>query len=511
VLWPRNHRWPHGCALRIDERYRAPIALAEQSAKGGARFEQVLPPRSFRPHGREWLDYNGQPVVVEEKPLGQHRGWLISMVTLEIALVFGLILLNGFFAMSELAIISARRARLQQRADAGSRGARVALELSDNPTRFLSTVQIGITLIGILAGAFSGATLAEKLGLQLTDYGLAQNVTEPLALAIVVIGVTFLSLVIGELVPKRFALQHADAIASVVAPAIKLLARLTHPAVALLQLSTESTLRLLGIRSHRPARVTDEEINALIAEGTQQGVIRPIERAMVEEVLRLADRPVRTIMTHRRDIVWLDVADTVDDIRRKIADTGYGRFVVCDGGLDNVLGYVRTRAIVDRLLDGAPLDLRSMVRDPLIVSPALDTLELMAMFRRARPHLALVVDEYGTVLGIATPADVLETIAGNLADDVLASPHAVQRDDGSWLVDAQIELQDLERALGAGGLATGPGFMTLAGLILERLGRIPQLDEVIVVNGWRLEVVDLDGHRIDKVIVSALTGRSARV
>lgn len=433
------------------------------------------------------------------------------MVPLEVALVFGLILLNGFFAMSELAIISARRSRLQQRADAGSQGARVALELSDNPTRFLSTVQIGITLIGILAGAFSGATLAEQLGLHLTDYGLAETITEPLALAIVVVCVTFLSLVIGELVPKRFALQHADAIASAVAPAIKLVARLTHPAVALLQLATESTLRLFGMRSDGRSRVTDEEINALIAEGTQQGLLRPVERAMVEEVLRLADRPIRTIMTHRRDIVWLDVADTVDDIRRKIADTGYSRFLVCDGGLDNVLGYVRTRAIVDRLFDGAPLDLKSMLRDPLVVSPALDTLELMAMFRRARPHLALVADEYGTVLGIATPADVLETIAGDLSDDALATPQAVQREDGSWLVDAQIELQDLERVLGAGRLATGPGFMTLAGLILERLGRIPQLDEVVVVNGWRLEVVDLDGHRIDKVVVSALAGRSPRL
>lgn len=433
------------------------------------------------------------------------------MVLLEVALVFGLILLNGFFAMSELAIISARRSRLQQRADAGSLGARVALELSDNPTRFLSTVQIGITSIGVLAGAFSGATLAEQLGLQLTDYGLAETITEPLALAIVVVSVTFLSLVIGELVPKRFALQHADAIASVVAPAIKLIARFTHPAVALLQLATESTLRLFGIRSHSRSRVTDEEINALMAEGTLQGVIRPVERAMVEEVLRLADRPVRTIMTHRRDIVWLDVADTVDDIRHKIADTGYSRFLVCDGGLDNVLGYVRTRAIVDRLFDGAPLDLRSMLRDPLIVGPALDTLELMAKFRRARPHLALVTDEYGTVLGIATPADVLETIAGDLADDTVTTAEAVQRDDGSWLVDAQIELQDLERVLGAGGLATRPGFMTLAGLILERLGRIPDLDEVIVVNGWRLEVLDLDGHRIDKVAVSALPVRSSRL
>ncbi len=429
----------------------------------------------------------------------------------EVALVFGLVVLNGFFAMSELAIVSARRIRLQQRADAGSRGAQIALELSDDPTRFLSVVQLGITLIGIFAGAFSGATIAAHVATRLAEVGVRPNVAEPLALGAVVLAITFLSLVIGELVPKRFALIHADAIASRVAPAISVIARLAHPAVALLRISTDTALRLLGIRSHQRAAVTDEEVIALMTEGTKQGVMHPDERAMVEEVLQLADRPVRTIMTHRRDVIWLDITDTADDIRRSIGDTGYSRYLVCDGGLDHVLGYVHTRRIVKQLLDGLPLDLRGMLREPLTVTPSLNTLELIAMFRRARPHLALVTDEYGTVLGIVTPADVLETIAGELAGDAAALPQVTRRDDGSWLVDAQIELQELERALGAGGLATGPDFKTLAGLILEHLGRIPQTDEVVVINGWRLEVVDLDGHRIDKVIISQLAGRSARV
>jgi putative hemolysin len=433
------------------------------------------------------------------------------MAAAELGLVSALIVLNGFFAMSELAIVSARRVRLQQRADAGSHGARIALSLSDSPTRFLSTVQIGITLIGIFAGAFSGATIAEQFAVRLVEYGVSQSAAEPLALVLVVLVLTYLSLVIGELVPKRLALVHADAIASHVAPAINLLARMTHPAVALLQWSTEAALRLFGVRADGRSAVTDEEINALIAEGAKQGVIHPAERQMVEEVLRLADRPVRTIMTHRRDVVWLDVADTADDIRRKIADTGYSRFLVCDGDLDHFLGYVRTRAIVDRLLGGGTLDLQSMLREPLTVSPQLSTLDLMAMFRRARPHLAVVADEYGSILGIVTPADVLETIAGQLADDVAAHAQVSRREDGSWLVDAQVELHDLERTLGAGGLATGPQFETLAGRILEHLGHIPRRDEVLVVNGWRLEVVDLDGHRIDKVLVSRLAGRSARV
>jgi putative hemolysin len=433
------------------------------------------------------------------------------MFAVQLALVFSLIILNGYFAMSELAIVSARRARLQQRADSGSHGARVALELSDHPTRFLSTVQIGITSIGILAGAYSGATFAEEFAARLIAAGMPQNVSQPLAIGIVVLALTFLSLVVGELVPKRLALIHPDAIASSVAPTIKLIARFTHPVVTVLQFSTEGILRLFGVRSDARARVTDEEINALVAEGTQQGLLDPAERQMVEEVLRLADRPVRTIMTHRRDIVWLDVADSVEDVRTKIADNGYSRFLVCDGTLDDCLGYVRTRTIVDRLLEQAPLDLRSMIREPLRINPELKTLELMAMFRRARPHIALIGDEYGTTLGLVTPADVLETIAGDLAKDAATRVQVVRRDDGSWLVDAQVELQDLERALGAGGLALGAAFMTLAGLILEQLERIPQVGEVLVVNGWRLEVVDLDGNRIDKVIVSRLSGRAARV
>lgn len=430
------------------------------------------------------------------------------MIALDVGLVLLLILLNAFFAMSELAIVSARRARLQQRADTGSTGAGVALQLSDDPTRFLSTVQIGITLVGILAGAFSGATIAEKFTVHLQGYGLSTAVAEPSALVIVVLILTFLSLVIGELVPKRFALAHADAIASYVAPIIHLIARAAHPAVAILQWATEGTARLLGVGSGNRAAVTDEEINSLIAEGAQQGIIHPAERAMVAEVLRLADRPVRTIMTHRTGIVWLDAKDPPEVVREKIAAGGFSRFPVCQGGLDHCLGYVRMRDIADRLLANEPLDLASLAREPLMISENLKTLELMAMFRRARPHVALVADEYGTILGIVTPTDVLEAITGEFSAGPESASHVVQREDGSWLVDAQIELQELERALAAGGLAMGTEFTTLAGLILGTLRRIPQPGEVIIVNQWRLEVIDLDGNRIDKVIIARLGGRS---
>jgi putative hemolysin len=411
--------------------------------------------------------------------------------------------------MSELAIVSARRARLQQRAGKGSVGARVALALSDEPARFLSTEQIGITLIGILAGAFSGATIAESFAAYLEGQGVAPGAAEPVALRVVVLILTFVSLVIGELVPKRIALAHADAIAAHVAPIINLLARVAHPAVAVLQWATETAARLFGVGADSKTAVTDEEINSLVAEGTQQGIIHPAERAMVEEVLRLADRPVRTIMTHRTAIVWLDVDDPAEIVREKIAAGGFSRFPVCQGDLDHTLGYVRMRDIADRLLANQPLDLASLVREPLTISANLKALDLMVMFRRARPHVALVADEYGTILGIVTPTDVLETITGEFSDGPDSSSEVVRREDGSWLVDAQIELHDLERALGAGGFAMGTQFTRLAGLILGTLGRIPQLGEVIIVNQWRLEIVDLDGNRIDKVVVSRLAGRTA--
>ena len=427
------------------------------------------------------------------------------MLTEQVLLVLGLVALNGFFAMSELALVCARRARLQRRADSGSHGARIALELADEPTRFLSTVQIGITLISIVAGAFGGATIAGVIATRLIEVGVEQRFAQPLSIGSVVLVLTFMSLVVGELVPKRIALMNPDGIASAVAPTIAVLSRVAHPVVSVLQISTEAALRLFGVRALARAVVTDEEINALVEEGADQGSIHPAERQMVEQVLRLADRPVRTIMTRRRDIVWLDVRDSDEVVRKKIAGNGYSRLLVCDETLDNCLGYVRARSLVDRLLEQTPLDLSSLIREPLRVNPELKTLELMARFRRARPHLALVTDEYGTTLGLVTPVDVMESVTGQLPNDVVAGPRG-SRD--SWLVDARIELHDLERALGAGGLATKHPFMTLAGLVLESLKRIPRIGEVLVVNGWRLEVMEIDNNRIERLLVSRLPDTS---
>jgi len=305
-------------------------------------------------------------------------------------------------------------------------------------------------------------------------------------------------------------LINPDGIATAVAPTIAALSRVAHPVVSFLQVSTDGVLRLFGARALARAPVTDEEINALVEEGAEQGSIDPAERHMVEQVLRLADRPVRTIMTRRRDIVWLEIRDPEEAVRRKIADNGYSRLLVCEESLDNCLGYVRARALVDRLIEQAPLDLRSIVREPLRVNPELKTLVLMARFRRARPHLALVTDEYGTTLGLVTPADCMETIAGQLPDEAAAEPRVVRRDRDSWLVDGGVELLDLERVVGAGGLATTHPFMTLAGLVLETLKTIPLVGEVMLVNGWRLEVTEVENNRIKRVLASRLSD-TARV
>ncbi len=366
-------------------------------------------------------------------------------------------------------------------------------------------MQIGITLIGILAGTFSGATIAERLARWALAQGAPAAWAEPVAVALVVLVVTYLSLVVGELVPKRIAMTHADAIASRVAPVISFLSLATRPAVQLLRLSTEGLLRLLGVREQGRTRVTDDEVRALLAEGVEQGAIEPAERTMVEEVLQLADRPVRTVMTHRRDVTWLDVGATRDEVLLALREQGHSRLPVCDHSLDEPLGYVRTRELVQALVGPEPFDLRASLREPLMVSESLGALELIREFRRSRPHIAFVLDEYGTFLGLVTPTDLLETITGEFAEGGLAEAPAVQRrHDGSFLVDAQIELRELERELGAGGLLQGSEFTTLAGLILERLGQLAKAGDVVLVNRWRLEVLDLDGHRIDKVLVSAL-------
>jgi putative hemolysin len=423
------------------------------------------------------------------------------MLWFEILVVLGLVALNGYFAMSELAVVSARRARLQAMADGGRRGARIALALQADPTRFLSTVQIGITLIGVLAGAYSGATLATVLSAWLLERGLSGATADALAIGIVVVVITYLSLIIGELVPKRLALADAAGIAARVAPPMRLLSRIGAPLVWLLERSTELALKVLGRSADTPAHVTEEEIKAMVAEGAQAGVLHEAEREMIEGVLRLADRPVRAIMTPRVDIAWLDVAAGAEAVRETMKASGHSRLPVCRGELDDVVGIVEAKDIAAALMQGERLDLEALARAPLIVPESTPVLRLIERFRASPIHMAVVLDEYGSVEGIATPADMLSAIAGAFPEGAESLPEASRREDGSWLVDGRMDIHQVERVLGVSGMAEGHEFSTLAGFVLWRLRRVPKVAEELVWRGWRFEVVDMDGRRIDKILV----------
>lgn len=425
------------------------------------------------------------------------------MIAFEIAVVLGLIVLNGFFAMSELAIVSSRRARLQALADRGSRGARLALRLAADPGRFLSTVQIGITLIGILAGAFSGASLASQLSDVLADVPWLAAIHETAALIIVVVAITYLSLIIGELVPKHLALRNAEAVAAFVAWPMQLLSRIAAPAVLLLDGSTTVVLALLGGRAAARAAVTEEEIKTLIAEATKVGIVEAVEEEMISGVMRLADRPARAIMTPRPDVQWLDADEPADELRRKLAASAHSRFPVCRGVIDDVVGVVQVHDILNAVLAGAPLDVKSLSGEAPIVPDRTDALTVLAQLKRPGTHMVIVVDEYGSVEGVVTRADILEAIVGELSE-LEEGPGLVRRDDGSWLVDGSMPIDEVFDALRLDHLDEEHDFHTLAGFILSALGHIPRPGEHFDRHGHRFEVVDLDGRRIDKVMIVRL-------
>jgi putative hemolysin len=424
------------------------------------------------------------------------------MLFVEIAVVVALTLVNGVLAMSELGVVSARKARLEGMAADGSRGARAALRLKEDPSRFLSTVQIGITLVGIFAGAFSGATLADRLGHVLSAIPAISENGHTIAFVVVVVSITYLSLVAGELVPKRLALANPEAIAVAVAPAMTLLSRVAAPMVWLLKSSTEAALALLGQRSERDETVSEEEIRAMIAEGTATGVFEAQEREMIEGVLRLADRSVRALMTPRSEIVWLDREATRDEIARTVTESRFSRLLVCEGTVDEAVGVVHTKALLGAALGGAPLDLETLMMPLVAVPDRTPVLTLIEHFRRGGTHMVVIVDEYGTTEGIVTPTDVLETIAGDLPGHGEAEePDMVAREDGSWLVDGLTPLDEFRDRLAVRGLEEAAGYHTVAGLALDRLGHIPVSGEHFTHAGYRFEVVDMDGRRIDKLLV----------
>lgn len=422
----------------------------------------------------------------------------------EVLLLAALILINGLFAMSEIALVTARRARLQALVEQGDTGAAAALALNDNPTRFLSTVQVGITSIGILSGIVGEAAFAEPLAIWLTATGVAQKTASLLATGLVVIVVTYFSIVLGELVPKRLGQIAAEAIARRVALPITWLAMAAKPFVRLLSASTELMLRIIGARKDTSSVVTEEEIHALIKEGSETGVIDEQERAMVRNVFRLDDRQIASLMTPRSEIVYLDIENSREDNLQQVLDIEHSRFPLTRGGLREVVGVVTARRLLQQAIRGDGLDLERAAQPVVYVPESLTGMELLDNFRASAGHMALVVDEYGEIQGLVTSQDLFEAIAGEFKPQRTEDSWAVQRADGSWLLDGLIPIPELKDRLNFGAAPEEElgRYNTLAGMVMLLLGRVPQTADVVTWQGWRFEIVDMDKHRIDKVLAS---------
>ena len=432
-----------------------------------------------------------------EDPLGQ------------IVIILALALFNGVLAMSETAVISARKARLRQASESGDRRATAALELATNPTRFLATIQIGITLIGIFAGAFGQATLARTLATYLTKVRVLAPYADALAIAIVVLGVTYLSLVIGELVPKRLALNDAERIAGYAARPMKALDTIARPFVWFLSISTDAVLKLLGIKTSGSPDVTPEELEVLIDQGTELGIFEESEQDMLESVLRLDERRVDAFMTPRTQIRWLDLEDAEEELREVLLDAQHSRIPVIEGEPDNVLGVLYAKDLVVRQLRGEPLDVRATLRPVLFVPENMSTLRVLELFKMEGNHIALVTDEYGSVQGMVTDMDILEAIVGAIpAEGEPEEPGIAARDDGTWLVDGMLRVDRLWELLDMEGEMDNAyrGYQTVSGFVMTELEGIPSEGENFVWHGLRFEVVDMDGRRIDKVLVSRVVG-----
>ena len=425
----------------------------------------------------------------------------------EILIIFGLLLLNGVFAMSEIAIVSARKARLQQAADEGSTAAHAALKAAQDPNDFLATTQIGITLVGIFAGAYSGATLAGNLGQWLNDIPLIAPRGQTVAFFLVVLAVTYFSLIIGELVPKRLALNNAERLAMLVAPPMAILSRLTSPIVWFLGASTNLVLRLLRVTPSADGGVTEEEIKVMIEQGTQLGVFDEVEQDMIESVLLLDDRRVSMVMTPRPQIKWLDIEDPLPQLQQTILTTSLSRFPVAQGDLDNMLGIVYAKDLLAQILSGQALNINQLLRPPTYIPEGISVLQALEIFKREQTHIALVFDEYGGIEGLITANDILESIVGDMADSTAeGSATMLQRQDGSWLIDGLLIIDDLKERL---NIPTLPDeeeshYQTVGGMFLHVLGGVPRVGQSFVWQQWQMEVVDMDGRRVDKILITPL-------
>ncbi len=431
---------------------------------------------------------------------------------MDIFIILGLILLNGVFAMSELAVVSSKRIRLQNLSDNGSRGARAALQLADHPNRFLSTVQVGITLIGIFNGAFGEASLVERLAPDIAGVPALAEYAREIALGIVVLGITFASIVLGELVPKRIAMQYPEAVATMVAVPMQWLSRIASPFVKVLSVATEAVMRLLGLHKPKEDSVTEEEITGMIREGTDAGIFERTEHDIVTRALRLDDLRLGALMTPRTDLEYIDLNDAIDKNLAKIADSPFSRFPVCRGDRSNVIGIVHAGDLFEQAIRNrsvSVIDFEKAVKPALYVPETVSGMDLLETLRKSRAELALVVDEYGEVEGMVTLSDVMGALVGDVAvvDDETHEPDAAQREDGSWLIDGGISLdrfRDLFNTDIRFPEESSGGYHTLAGFVLAQLGRIPNASENFEWGGYRFEVVDMDRHRIDRLLVSKL-------
>jgi putative hemolysin len=416
----------------------------------------------------------------------------------EILIVLLLAVVNGVLAMSEIAIVSARKSRLQVLAEAGDERAQTALELADNPNRFLSTVQVGITLIGVLTGAFGGATVAESLEDSLDRIPALEPYSEGISVGIVVLVTTYLSLVVGELVPKRLALQSPERLAMLVAKPMHTLSVATTPVVKLLSISTDVILRLMGAKPSEEPYVTEDDIRAMIHQGAETGILEEAERDMVAGVFSLDDQRAGAIMTPRTEINWIDVDDSAEEIRRKIAQYPHSRLPVGRGSLDNVIGVIRAKDILNRFLDEQPFDLQAAVHEPLFVPESRPVSKVLELFKRTRRHMALVIGEHGGIEGLVTIHDILEEIVGDIE-----KPQAVQREDGSWLLDGLLPVNELKEILQVKALPDEDDhdYETLGGFVMSYLGYVPSAADHFEWNGLSFEIVDMDGRRVDKVLV----------
>ncbi len=425
------------------------------------------------------------------------------MIT-EMAIILLLIIINGIFVLSEIALVSSRKVRLQQRAGEGDEGARMALELARSPNRFLSTSQIGVTFISILAGAFGGATVADELQIRLDLFPMLTPYSHIASLIIVVIVISYFSLVVGELVPKRLGLSRPEKVASIIASPMNTMSSLLSPVVRILSFSTDLVLKVAGIKPAEEPPVTEEEIKILIDEGTRAGVFEEVEQDIVERVFRLSDRRASSLMIPRADVIWLDIDDSSEEISRKINESDYPLFPVGRGSLDDVLGLVRPRDMLSCSLKDQQVDLKSTLMPPQFIPESLPALKILELFKQSGVHVALVVDEYGGIQGLVTIKDILEAIVGDIPYVGRPNePQVVKRDDGSWLVDGMLstdEFKEIFHVKRLPGEDTGY-YQTIGGFVMMRLGRIPSTGDRFVWDDLSFEVVDMDENRIDKLII----------